>query len=354
MSILLMLVLVFGFWLTRDWYHPSIIALSIVILVPIWNFFFDRARFLTIAIAYTIAYSFLASFLPGFKFMDYWGSVYYWELVAQALRIVVVLIAFCLLCQCKFLNATTRILGILTMPFALFQIAAILLKLEIIGPSKNLSLNSTFLAMMFPFTLMLENKKLSIATFVICFIAISMAPSSIGIGALIASGAVYFGVKNKVLWIIPVGGGALSLLAFAIFGKDLFAFESRQIIWKETILFTWENFPILGGGPGSFYSYGQAIQNHISKYMEMRFITMHNDFLQAFFELGAVGLALWGLAYYEAMKKSLNSPWLMALAASILVSSFGNFPHYLILESFLIFLFFYHSNKLGEGFALEV
>lgn len=163
--------------------------------------------------------------------------------------------------------------------------------------------------------------------------------SSFSIAALIAGFMVCLKYQDKILFKYTLAAGIVGLLVlfFIPQAKFLFYGQGRVEVWSATISAWINSAPLLGHGPGSFYYlFGdnfqpQSIRDHGI------FLQAHNDYLQALFEYGTMGLVglLFSLfclvrCYYVTWwcKRLQDKDMIAAqcVVAAMLVNMIGNFP----------------------------
>ncbi len=241
---------------------------------------------------------------------------------------------------------------------SIYSVIGYYFDLYIVGLSFNKSLSATLAAMLFPFVLYRFDKWSIPAAlaWIIPIASVVYVKSSIGFFAVVAALMAYFVASQErkiVASIMAIGTAALGAAAALLwYGEKLWGFSGRLEMWRDTwIYFHRSDWQVFGFGVGSFYKYGNEIMrvNGLNAdYGTKIFVTLHNDILQCLFELGWVGLSLWVLAFGYSAYKSLDRPWAAAFFAALAVSSFGNFPHHMGLEAFLIaFMYRGSTEKLG-------
>lgn len=210
----------------------------------------------------------------------------------------------------------------------------------------NASINACLIAFTYPFfySQILKRKwddkyerNAYFGFLIVPVIAILLASTSMGLGTLLVGvgamgilevkkrGLVQFQLKYilPVLLVSPV----IVAVSYLFLGKDLFHDSGRFYTWGIAMdwLFKMGN-PVFGSGLGSAELLLPMIQHDTQLVTNEWFIWMHNDWLQIFFELGAVGISLVGFMYFHAVKASLRSPPLFGALMAVSVCALGNYP----------------------------
>ncbi len=163
--------------------------------------------------------------------------------------------------------------------------------------------------------------------------------SSFSIASLIAGLMIWLKYKNKDLFKYTMAGGIAAMLALYFIPMFAFLFEGqgRKEVWYATLKAWIHGAPYIGFGPGSFYYlFGsnfepQSIRDHGI------FLQAHNDYVQAVFEYGSLGVAcivyalfclfhVYRLNWWMANKQSKDVVAAQAVVAAMLVNMLGNFP----------------------------
>lgn len=207
------------------------------------------------------------------------------------------------------------------------------------GMMLNLSMDATFISIMFPFLIEASKefkKKIDqVAILAIPVIAILISKSSIGVGGLAVSIVGYFFAKKdfKIKYLsIPV---FILILAF-FYDPNLFDSNGRVENWKRSIDWFFNHGNIYTGmGLGTYWRLGPFIQKLQNPGTDPRnlFNFMHSDFLQIFFEMGLIGLFLSIGVFLRSLIKSLKDPYLFASVLTFGAVCFFNMPLRFILTS---------------------
>lgn len=144
---------------------------------------------------------------------------------------------------------------------------------------------------------------------VIALITIVTHHGSTALMILAAEGLAYFTVRGLAIHYISVALFVGSLGVY-LFKSLLLGMHDRLDVWQRFMTF-WFNTPrfvAIGSGPGTFMWLSLMIDN----FKAPMWLQLHSDFLQITFELGLVGLSLCLVVLYQAIKKSLKNPTILA------------------------------------------
>lgn len=150
----------------------------------------------------------------------------------------------------------------------------------------------------------------------LCVPALLVPQSRAVLLALLVVGAIALW-RHRLRWTMAIMLGCIAW-ALALHGLDLRSAGERAMIWGSTI----QHLTLLGHGLGSFYidfpSWGDFGQ---------RFNHTHNDWLEIAYELGVIGVALFGALVVGAMRQA-GGGMRYVLAGFLVIGCFG-FPLYL-------------------------
>lgn len=213
------------------------------------------------------------------------------------------------------------------------------------GFTGNTSLNATLISLMFPLCIPVLNRFNwgVLAGFIMCFLSILKTSASLGMVALIGSYFTYLlFVKNRMKKIfLPVLLILTCPIVYFSYGENTYSFSGRPDVWLSMWKYIQNEGNILSGtGVGSGF---HLIQQAILKYSETKKELTpwaHNEILQVFFETGILGLFACAISFGDFLFRSIKGslPYLVAFAFSYLINCFGNFPHRLAPDTFLILL----------------
>lgn len=223
-----------------------------------------------------------------------------------------------------------------------FSFACELFKFPISGIGVNDSINSTLMALCFS-VFIWAGKKITFQYFLcgfgLTFTTMIFHGATMGPAALV-SGIIWWlfhslGYKKALKYAVPV---AITFFIPALFvGEKYFVATNRFEIWTKAYrLATVDLSHILfGWGHGAWKFIGPWTQELTNSVGEGYFLTLHNDWLQMFFEGGVIGVALFA---FELIRLSLKTGALAYLCAALGVSMIGNFPLQLPLETMVFFM----------------
>jgi hypothetical protein len=199
-------------------------------------------------------------------------------------------------------------------------------------------------------------------SFFLCAASALATQSSFTVAALCAGIFVnlrwgFFRHKRSVL---KVGAVLASIGAIAYLCKPnaiAFMDHGRFTTWKQAIYLVVDNDRILTGfGPGSFQKIYPTVQKHELQYGY--FVQTHNDYIQAFFEGGLLGLVAITVILGFILLEYFNTWWnnakievthraALAGFASLAINAIGNFPFQLAPHFMLgiIFCFIILRNR---------
>lgn len=147
--------------------------------------------------------------------------------------------------------------------------------------------------------------------------------------------------KRKVLYcslsfvVLAVGGALYYHYVATVLGFDQLT-SGRAFNWSEG--FTWwaQNAnQWLGTGTGTYQWIGPSVHNQKT----LIFLWMHNEYLQALFEQGWLGLGLFLLVGGLALKKSFATRWLFTSLVGLSVACLTQFPfRFFVTQLFIVLL----------------
>lgn len=205
-------------------------------------------------------------------------------------------------------------------------------------------------------------------SFVLCSAAAIGTASSFTYAALAAG--IYINMRwivrgKKKLIYIPVAAILCIIVAYLLNPNAVYLMDNGRFeAWRET----WNAIvtgPILTGyGPGSFQV---LFPKHFQKAgLEYGyFIQAHNDYLQAFFELGLIGVFAIAYLYVSLLKQYFLYWWkkirlevteraALAGLAAISVNAVGNFPFQLCPHYILGIIFIFQILRIGRNDGREL
>jgi O-antigen ligase len=170
--------------------------------------------------------------------------------------------------------------------------------------------------------------------------------SSVAVMALALAFGVWAFLNLPRKWFIALSAVLLGLgLCYVIF-YDMPGgqFTERFKVWHGTISVALKTNPWIGNGIGSFSKFNfQTLQ---TGHENLSWSWCHNEFVQAFFEFGLIGLGIIGYFFTSQAKRftrHMRDPTLQILAISclsILCVSFFHFPFHLARFAHLCIFFF--------------
>jgi hypothetical protein len=351
-----------GDWLNPKWV-PLCIAGGLMFSWPI----FSKNRPLGLAVAYSLI---LSSFhaMSNSSYFNQFGVIDNIVLRLECAKALVFIICLCSLL--KNFEHWEWLLDWLWIPCIVTSVwaaVAYFCDSDLVGMSFNKSLSATLGAMLLPFVL--KEFPRPHWTWIVTIGSIIIVKSSISFFACAGVLMTYYVLlecakrpkyKRAIVIASITGGLVLISLVSIYFGEKLFNTSRRLDMWQWTIQFMRENedmmdpFPwIFGFGPGTFTGFGSVISDQHYFFLDHGnhiFVTLHNDILQCLFEMGGVGLALWSWAFGWSAWRVRSKPWAVCFFVALGVCSFGNYPHHLGLEAFIIALMYgFASNTISEG-----
>jgi O-antigen ligase len=176
-----------------------------------------------------------------------------------------------------------------------------------------------------------------------------------------------------MVWILHVTNWRICLIISLLGVLGLYGLQNteamndkgRSVLWKQTITLA-NRKPIFGQGFGSFKTIypvlqnpkilasqgidldksGDFIKNFILEAMELRkmsgnFLSVHNEYIQVYFEMGLIGVIAMLFILYEFLVLAftwIRTPYMAAMVSIVAVfmaNSIGNFPMHLIPQALI-------------------
>lgn len=243
----------------------------------------------------------------------------------------------------------------------LFELLALLNSILVIFLGRGIffaySFDLTFIAMVYPSILFrpeiyIVDKKTGIintdlASFIyeillvtLPAIAMIVRPSSTPTIMIAMSLTAYFILTRRslsFLLVLPVIVSVGVLLS----GVDFLSSNGRFEMWEY--FFNWWNVwanQWIGTGTGSFQWIGPFMQINEQFKTDSTFHFMHNEYLQILFEQGVIGFSLFLFSIYIAIKRSVQTPWVLASIVAICVCFLTQFPLRWIIPQIWIMIIF--------------
>lgn len=168
----------------------------------------------------------------------------------------------------------------------------------------------------FPNKLLWWSAWLAVPAIAVSSSAISMAALTVGLFVWAAPSAWWF-----ALTVLTFGAGLSYYVKPDWFNNT--RFEAWPIFWN----FYRENFnPLFGSGHGTFKFWGPVSQAMVHYRPDIFWLWVHNDWLQTYFELGAIGFALAFLNYFSLLVRASIRPYLFSGLVATGVVMLGNYP----------------------------
>jgi len=227
----------------------------------------------------------------------------------------------------------TRILGDITKAFSILCLisSTILIATQIfrltdhpMGILGQHSVDSAFIACMFPFVFHYFYKGLRSFTSILIFLPITatlLADSTTGFMAIGVSLIAYNFAWRPSLKSFPafaIIAGLLTLTAgYLVEGSQMFNSTYRFEVWKIVMDYFYHDVNwFYGAGMGLFEVLGPSIQTKYNLTDVGGFIFLHNDWLQILFELGVGAFILCVLLFFESLYRSFERPYLFSAIAT--------------------------------------
>lgn len=127
-------------------------------------------------------------------------------------------------------------------------------------------------------------------------------------------------------WVLPV---AATMVGKCLSNPRLFlvklAPHDRREMWCAAMSYWWHHANVwIGTGLGTFMLFGRKVQEVNHWPLEEIWFSLHNDWLQALFEVGLIGLGLAVWLLLSSLKRLRPAERLCLL--SVAVAALGNFP----------------------------
>ncbi len=224
-----------------------------------------------------------------------------------------------------------------------------------IGFLGNRSIGASFAAVWVFFTLhyanemephrWLQNRKVVAWSSLVGVLAVIVSSSGISYVALLLGGLALVLCHRPRLfpWAIA---GFIGLVSLGGFIKPTFFRDNpRYVAWPVFWQFWKDHFDwMFGSGLGTFRWWGPAAQIEHSFNVGHWWLWAHNDWLQIYFELGAIGLGCALFFYGDVLLKTVSRPWLFAAAIAVGVTMLGNYD--LHVPQFALFIWFLSFESL--------
>jgi len=196
------------------------------------------------------------------------------------------------------------------------------------------------------------NKNMKILCFALFSAYFLLDKSIIGFFAFVSSLMFLRAIKKDHFWSkLAVFGAIATCVVIHLYNPQIFSLNGREFVWQHTIsLFDNMNSYVFGVG-GSTYSHFMPLYQLINKleWTGGYFSNTHNDFLQLFFEHGAVGMLLLCAMLVDILYKTHKSSRQFLLFFFVLcVNMFGNFPLQVPSDLFMVFLAFTYIIKQNK------
>lgn len=350
----------------------------VLILIPIYIFFNLNlnGNYLTYKwVFFELALTGLLTIAIYKKFSVYLGAAFFYLLSNNILQgtflknpmhilsinkgtITILLSAIFLIVAKDYIKKSITDIFLVLLIFCCLQV---FIKIPFEGFTGNTSLNATMISLLFPLSIPSMRKFYAgeYYAFIISFMAIINTGASLGLIALIFSTFVYFLISTKGAFkylslLIPI---VCTPVAYYFYKGNLLSFSGRPDIWYSM----WEYIKnegtyFFGTGAGSgFY----LIQKSILTYSKLKKELTpwgHNEIFQAFFECGGIGIMFIASAFFDFIRRASRSSYffLVSFAVSYLINCFGNFPHRLAPDTFIILTAIILAyNECGDSKACD-
>ncbi len=342
-SVLLLIASFYNFG--SDYYNGKWVGFSIAFLFML-NVEIQR-RYGS-AIALLIGYCFISAVWISFDTTNRYASVTPYDLMAlkyfaaeSALKLFIICIPFVVMrINLKSLELYG---GALSCIFLLWSTCSIFVELLVRGCSLvnscggalgNPSLNAGMMAVCLPLAFKYFGNPYRWIALVAASIAIVLGKSNVGVGMVAVFLLMHlFASKNwRLLSLIPI----VVFCGWYFLGAKFGSSGDRFLMWKF-FMSKWATNPkhwALGSGFGTFGVFSINLQRAFGMREGMWWIWMHNDWLQALFETGAIGLSLMIWTYTAALKGLLNRKLLPEMQSLLLygIMMLMNFPLHVALS----------------------
>jgi len=200
------------------------------------------------------------------------------------------------------------------------------------GLGLNTSTEGSYLSIMLPIVLfsnrpLLLNKNYWNLLRLLPIIAILFTGSSMGLFCGAFSIAIYYMAKNRIFLVPFFSFLLISAIFYAFYGDQIISSSGRIENWRLFIDWFLEHGNMLTGqGLGSFWGYGPYIQRLKNPDQFFVFVNAHNDWLQIFFELGAIGFFFSIISFFAILRKSISAPMLFSAFLTFGINAAMNMP----------------------------
>ncbi len=246
---------------------------------------------------------------------------------------------------------------------------------EMVGFSGSKDMLGSFFALTLPIVLYL-NPLLSVFSIMGLFIS----KSSFALVSGCIAGLFYLKMRYKLLISTQfIFGVFLAILLSAIFFSKVDRLKpadlnTRLNVWRHTIKSTitgkidiernGEKYqgkinPVFGYGFGSYLLIFPSVPEQGFNYVDEKFTHAHNDYIEAFFELGYLGLIslilLVGNLIYSFIRTKKNPEMIMYFSCILayLLNSIGNFLSQLAVSGMLLIIFYGFYEGTGRGIGKD-
>lgn len=205
------------------------------------------------------------------------------------------------------------------------------------------SMDCTFISLMLPYIFLRMNLRTgSKGLDVLTALLLTCAPIAAIISAqgstayfIVVACLVAFLIQTKQ-WVFTSVLSVPLALGFVTQRENFLNSNGRFEIWKLFMSWFSEHANIwLGTGTGTFQWIGPAIQGT----QKNLFLFMHNEYLQALFEQGIIGVFLFSMVLVSSLLKARQSTWLFVSLAGVCVAMLTQFPFRYFTTQLLILVF---------------
>lgn len=203
----------------------------------------------------------------------------------------------------------------------------------------NPSMSGMMIGVFAPLAISSVHRLLGWRTAVACLCMVTAAcvltRSSMGFAALVVSLAAWAAfswrhwldhLDEEILMLVVV---MIAVVTVIYFWTDPAAFSSngRTEVWAAATNWLLDRDAwLFGMGAGTTPAWLPALQDEVGSFGRTRFLFLHNEWLQFFFELGAVGAGICVWAAMSAFKRALDRPVLAACLTALFVTATFNWP----------------------------
>lgn len=203
------------------------------------------------------------------------------------------------------------------------------------------SMDCTFIALTLPYSWIALRVPRAWFSKTFCFISVAlpittivMSQGSTAYFIVFACLAAFLAKHKHFVWTCVL---SVPLALGFVTQKDNFLNSNgRTDAWAMFMDWFYKNANIwLGTGTGSFQWIGPSIQGT----RKDLFLFMHNEYLQAMFEQGTIGFALFAIAGIAALRYAYSQTWLFASLIGVLMAMTTQFPFRFFASQVLIIIF---------------